>query len=355
MKGRLLATLLLLTILGTSACAAAPAEPLPESEATPEITAPEPTPEPEPTEVVPEPTAQLEPVCGSLTLVGGTEMEWLCGIPFQEPGFLARGKNGEDRSERVTVSGKPCCWQTGTYVLDYCFTDDDGEQICAQRVVQVIPQSLPETVAPEEKVIYLTFDDGPCENTRQVLEILEKYDAKATFFVLLNRERFLDILPEIQQGGHTIGIHGFRHAATRGLYDSERSFFEDFLKAQETLYAVTGSYATISRFPGGSRTANGYLGHKLPGGMEQVGRRLAEMGVRYYDWNAQIEASTTNSSQGTFENFCAMVPELEVPICLQHDTRAYSVNALEKMLQWGTENGYRFRAMDNTVPEVQRY
>ena len=311
-------------------------------EESPEAT-PQATPEPAPS---PEPAAHIE-------LLGGEELDWLCGREFVDPGFIALDKMGNDMSGQTQISGKVICWKVGDYALEYSFTDENGETVSCRRNGHVVPVGVPETVK-EEKVIYLTFDDGPCKNTREVLEILDKYDAKATFFVVLGNEKYLDILPEIKEAGHSLGIHAYKHNYD-SLYMSERRFFEDFVKAQQILYEYTGEYADISRFPGGGRTAKGNLSHKIEGGMAGLEQRLADMGVRYYDWNLQIEDSRNGSTENTCRNFCSWVSDKEVPISLQHDTRAYSIKALEKMLQWGIENGYTFKAMDNTVPPVHFY
>ena len=343
MKKIMLFALMISLLMAGCATTPLPEEKLPEP--TPEIT-PEPT---KAVEIIEELLVEELPT-SCIEFVGGESFSWPCGIPFGEPGYIAYDMAGNDVSDLVTISGDVCCWKTGEYELEYSFEDIDGERISQTRTVHIEAQGLPETVE-EEKVIYLSFDDGPCENTETVLEILDKYNAKATFFVLTDRGEYLNILPQIKEAGHSIGIHANNHSIEK-LYYSEKTLFEDYMEAQKLLYEYTGEYATISRFPGGSRTANGYLGHRMPGGMKDIEKRLADMGIRYYDWNAQIEASKTGSSKETYENFCAMVPKQAVPVCLQHDTRAYSVRALEEMLQWGTENGYTFKAMDNTVPEV---
>ena len=64
-----------------------------------------------------------------------------------------------------------------------------------------------------EKVLYLSFDDGPNpEITPKVLELLKKYSAKASFFCIgKNAEQYPDILNLIKQNGHTIGNHSYSH------------------------------------------------------------------------------------------------------------------------------------------------
>ena len=65
------------------------------------------------------------------------------------------------------------------------------------------------TVIPEEKVIYLTFDDGPSIYTEDVLALLERYDIKATFFVCDTARS--QLIAKIHEAGHTIGIHCQNH------------------------------------------------------------------------------------------------------------------------------------------------
>lgn len=83
-----------------------------------------------------------------------------------------------------------------------------------------------------EKVIYLTFDDGPTEeNTLWILDLLDKYNIKATFFCIgRNVEQHPDLYCEIIKRGHTIGVHGYDHK--RGLYKDNAAFMEDIGKAE---------------------------------------------------------------------------------------------------------------------------
>lgn len=327
-----------LTVLMLPACGAEPAAgPEPTAEPVAEVTMP-----------TPEPTPSPEPPRAGMQLVGPEELEWICGRPYEEPGAIAWEKSGEDRSGEIRVSGEVICWKTGSYTIDYSFTDEDGQQHSLQRVVNVIPAELPEPV-PTEKVIYLTFDDGPSPETPRLLDILDKYDVKASFFIVGTQEEQRGYIKEIHDRGHTIGLHCYSHDIP-GIYrGGEELYFEDFMKAQRVIYDATGSYAQISRFPGGSVTAWAYLRDDY----EAVEQRLRDMGVRSYDWNIQCENLETLSTMQCYYNFIYSVPGYDMSIPLQHDTLVSSVNAVEDMIIWGLENGYEFRALDNTVPEVR--
>lgn len=287
----------------------------------------------------------------SVILNGESEISWICGIPFEDPGYTAYGMNGEDLTEKVKIKGECLCWKVGDYELSYMLMDGRQVVASATRLVHVIPAELPETVRPH-RTIYLTFDDGPCENTELVLETLAKYDVKATFFIVAERAPcHLEILPRIIAEGHTLGIHCYSHYID-GLYWDEASFFSDFMKAQKVVYQYTGTYAHVSRLPGGSRTAHNLI-ITLENGYDQLREMMHNMGVRYYDWNVQPE--TYESTDGVEYLFTHPDKDYDFAIVLQHDTKGYSVLALDSMIQWALKQGYSFAPIDLTTPEIQFY
>ena len=283
-------------------------------------------------------------------LCGGEKLEWLCGVPFKEPGFTARGPEGEDRSGDVKVEGRVRVWRAGDYTLRYVLREGDTVLAERERTVHVVPQSLPETVQPPKGTICLTFDDGPCEYTEQALETLAKYNVKATFFVIANRTKFLDLLPKIVEQGHTLGIHCYDHTGYGWLYKNEENYFGDLLKAQEIVREYTGEYAHVLRFPGGGRTAS-FLAGTLEGGYGELYDILHDMGIRVYDWNVQPESSS-KTTEGTIVDFTHPREPYEYAVVLQHDARRFSVAALDKMIQWALDEGYTFASLDETFPEI---
>ena len=109
------------------------------------------------------------------------------------------------------------------------------------------------TNVEKTKTMYLTFDDGPsAEYTDTILDVLAKYDIKATFFLVGdNVEKRPEVAKRIAEEGHTIGIHCYAHAYD-DIYDSVDSYVEDFEKAYQVIYEITGVEVKIFRFPGGS-------------------------------------------------------------------------------------------------------
>ncbi len=347
-------TVLFLALLCTLALSAllpgcgapAPAEtpsPVPEPSAAP---APTPSPTPSPTPA-PTPVPKNE-----IRLSDGEEIDWPCGTPWTDPGWTAFGRDGEDCSEAVEVSGRIREWRAGEQTLTYTLSDETGEIASAERTVHVIPQGLPEPVEPAPGTIYLTFDDGPGPYTDEVLEILARYDVKATFFVVLSQTKHLDKLQHILDGGHTIGIHAHWHPSQdfTWLYKNEDNFFTDFMEAQQILHDTTGTWAYCARFPGGGNTAS-FLAGTLDGGYEELYGILEDMGVRSFDWNVQPESST-RTTEGTILDFTHALRPDGVFVVLQHDIRLYSVAALEKMITYALENGYTFSRIEPDTPAV---
>lgn len=283
-------------------------------------------------------------------LEDGNSIDWPCGLPFEDPGYVAFSEEGEYVSEYVEIEGEVLCWKAGSYTLSYRLSDFFGEEQLVCRTVNVVPLALSETVV-RDKTIYLTFDDGPCQYTEKVLEILDSYDAKATFFVICNGDDpFFYMVSDIMERGHAVGIHCSDHEYSR-LYSSEDYFFEDLMEAQQLLYNETGRYATLYRFPGGSDTAYHMLGRRTEGGFDVIKQQMHDMGIRFYDWNVKTEGDGV-TGESMMYGFMHQVLAAETPISLQHDTRLYSVNMLERFLSWGVSNGYTFAAIDTSTPEI---
>lgn len=140
------------------------------------------------------------------------------------------------------------------------------------------------------KTMYLTFDDGPSEeSTSAVLDILKERNIKATFFVVgENVRKHPDVAKRIAAEGHTIGIHCDSHDYGQ-LYQNVDSYLEDFQRAYDTVYEVTGVRARLFRFPGGS--VNAY-DKKICGDIIEA---MTEKGFIYYDWNASLEDAVGKS------------------------------------------------------------
>ena len=100
----------------------------------------------------------------------------------------------------------------------------------------------------DEKVVYLTFDDGPSENTKKILDILAEYDAKATFFITGANEQCRPYIKEAYDAGHTIGLHTYTHNYDE-VYESDEAYFADLEKVGEVAKEQIGFVPCFIRYP----------------------------------------------------------------------------------------------------------
>lgn len=129
-------------------------------------------------------------------------------------------------------------------------------------------------------VCYLTFDDGPSDNTLRILDILDTYGVKATFFVVGTAKT--QYLPQIASRGHAIGLHTASHKYEM-IYKDINSYLEDVKQISDIVYSKTGVRSNILRFPGGS--SNVISANYCEGIMSDLTVRMPELGYSYYDWN----------------------------------------------------------------------
>ena len=240
------------------------------------------------------------------------------------------------------VSGEVNVNLCGEYILTYEVFDNAGNKTKAERTVSV---KQPETIIPEGKIIYLTFDDGPGKYTDEILEILKKYDIKATFFTCGNGQP--KKITQIYEAGHTVGIHCRNHDYTI-VYANEEAYFEDLFAMQDLIYECTGVRTTLVRFPGGSSNK---VSEFNPGIMTRLTEQLQLQGFQYFDWNVSSGDSGTKDTEKILNNMINGVKKHKWSVVLQHpETREYSMNALERFIVWAIENGYTFLNLDNTSP-----
>lgn len=280
-----------------------------------------------------------------LTLLGSEEETVYLGRPYLEPGYVATDNFDGDMTAQVVVTGTVDTLTKGVYPITYSVTDTFGNSATVQRTVTVDAAPQPETVVPEGKVIYLTFDDGPSKYTEKLLAILQKYNVKATFFVV--NTSYIHLLPEIAAQGHTIGVHTGSHIY-REIYASEEAFFRDFKGMHNDILQRTGVSTTLMRFPGGS---SNQVSSFNPGIMTRLTKLVTEYGLQYFDWNVDsMDATYAKTTQEIYENVISGIQKQRCSVVLQHDLYEHSVDAVELIIQWGLENGYRFLPLEPSSP-----
>ena len=281
-----------------------------------------------------------------IRLTGGEEVDVGAAFTFTDPGYEATDESGNDLTSYVQVTGEVIPWKVGSYELNYYIMNEQGETATARRTVNIVPQPMEPMVIPEEKTIYLTFDDGPGPYTGQLLDILARYGVKATFFVTGDDPDYNDLIGRAYREGHTIGVHIFSHDYYR-IYSSDQAFFDDFLATEDLIYEQTGTYSRLFRFPGGS--SNTVSRNYNYGIMSRLAKTFTDMGYVYFDWNVTSgDAGETSSTYRVIENVAAGCSENTVNVVLQHDIKGFSVDAVAQIINWGRNHGYTFKALDET-------
>lgn len=195
----------------------------------------------------------------------------------------------------------------------------------------------------DEKVVYLTFDDGPSENTGKILDILGKYDAKATFFITGSNADQRPMIKKAYDQGHTIGLHTYSHDYA-DVYSSEDAYFKDLEKVGEIAEEQIGYVPCFIRFPGGS--SNVVSSKYSPGIMSKLVGKVQEKGYQYYDWNVDSGDGAGADSEEIRNR--SVTDRYSHVMILFHDSRAKAetVEALPAIMDYYKELGYEFRAID---------
>lgn len=297
-----------------------------------------------------------DPISPEITLLGAPHMMLQVGMTYQEQGATATDNCDGDLSQQVTVSGGVDTGKEGIYTVNYSVKDSFGNEATAQRTIFVskmpvvpgVPHTQYETPLPSNgKVIYLTFDDGPSTHTPKLLDILDKYQVKATFFVVYASNK--EVLKRMADSGHAIAIHSATHNYAQ-IYSSKEAYWNDLRIVQQKIEAATGIKTKMVRFPGGS--SNTISVQYCPGIMTELTRDLLNNGYQYFDWHVSSKdaGGAKTRDEVFYYSVTGIAERTEDTILLQHDTTSFSVEAAEMIIQWGIANGYRFEVLTMEGP-----
>lgn len=205
------------------------------------------------------------------------------------------------------------------------------------------------------KTAYLTFDDGPSANTALILDILKRYQVKATFFVIGNTsDKGKELYRRIVAEGHAIGLHGFVHDYAVA-YQSADAYMNNLYRMQDLLYHTIGQRPTVSRFLGGSNSGMGakYGGLGL---MKNLTARVRAEGLQYFDWNvSSADASKPLlDAQTIVDSVLTGVKQHNQAVILMHDAPAKTttVDALPRVIEGLEAQGFVFAELTPSSPVV---
>lgn len=277
-----------------------------------------------------------------INLKGEKTIYLIKGEKYKEPGYEATDNCIKNMTEKVKVTNNININKVGKYEINYEASDGFNNTV-VNRIVYVYEKKPDISIG--NKVIYLTFDDGPSVYTKELLNILKEYNVKATFFVTGNGNR--EYIKKAYNEGHSIGIHTYSHVY-KNVYASEEAYFNDLEKVQKIIKEQTGEESRLVRFPGGSSNT---VSRFNKGIMTRLSKELERRGYKYFDWNVS-SSDTVKSNSDDIDNTVIRRLKKGNNVVLQHDTKYYSVKAVRKIIEYGLANGYTFAKLDVTSPTV---
>ena len=241
-------------------------------------------------------------------------------------------------------------------MLSYDSTEAVGGEKATEQVIVNVSNAVEsdsENLAKEndQLKVYLTFDDGPSDNTAAILDTLAEYNVKATFFVVgKTDDQSKAMYQRIVNEGHTLGMHSYSHKYSV-VYDSLDSFESDFNQIQSYLYDITGRECKLYRFPGGSSNQVSNTD------MSEFIRFLNEEGVTYFDWNVSSGDATSQAytADELLGNVLNDVTKYKTSVVLMHDsnTKTATVEALGPMIEALQGMGAQILPIDENTTLVQ--
>ena len=212
----------------------------------------------------------------------------------------------------------------------------------------------------KKKLCYITIDDGPYNRGLKYLDIFNKYDVKATFFLTTaNGDKLPDQAditassryPEYLKYGHTIGNHTYSHDYKNGgIYSDTGAFMKAVEDQRKFTEEATGGYSpVIVRFPGGTSMAGDRL--------EDIEEALREKGYVWADWtidSGDSWGSDRANSALIKSNVMAATKEQDIMVILFHEWSQPTIDALPEIIEGLQEKGYIFMPLFPESAMVQR-
>lgn len=183
------------------------------------------------------------------------------------------------------------------------------------------------------KIAYLTFDDGPNKSTDKILDILQKENIPATFFIVgsaVNQNNKSSV-KRMADEGHYVGAHSMTHNYQL-LYDN-RTYINEMLKVQDIIEDITGTRNLLVRSPYGSQ----------PGMVQDIRNEAVKNHMKVWDWTVDsLDWNLSGKPEGIIQNIKKQTKD-KVEVILLHD-RETTVDALPDIIQYLRSEGYIFKA-----------
>ncbi len=179
--------------------------------------------------------------------------------------------------------------------------------------------------------VAITFDDGPDINTLEILKVLKKYNAKATFFCIGKQvDKHPEIAKQIIADGHIIGNHTHSHSKFIDTYGPKK-FAEEIHKADASIYKAIGKTPLLFRPPYGVTNP-------------EIAKALKITKHYVIGWNKRSFDTSTSSLEKIYERITVKLKPGDV--ILLHDTQLHTVDILEQLLVYLEENKFKAIGVD---------
>lgn len=194
--------------------------------------------------------------------------------------------------------------------LAQCLFDENGKLVSKKQMID-----------PDQPMVALTFDDGPGKRTNEVLDVLERYDAHATFFMLgQNVSRYKDEVKRMKEIGCELGNHSYDHTSLASLDAS--GVKKQISETNREIKKITGSAATVMRPPYGA--INDTV-------KDNVGMPMILWNIDTLDWKTRDAKKTIQAGMKAEDG----------DVILVHDIHSETVDAVIKLIPKLEQAGFQ--------------
>lgn len=274
------------------------------------------------------------------------------GSTYEDEGAVLKDGCGNSSDVTLEVVNEVDTTKAGEYSITYQYVNEAQETV--KKIRKVIVYDKNDSKYYEElgeKIVYLTFDDGPGQYTAELLDILKKYNVKATFFVTNQFKKYVPLIKREYDEGHVIAVHSLTHKWS--IYQSVETYLKDFNDMNDIIYKYTGERAQIFRFPGGG--SNTVSRKYSKGVVKAIASKMTEKGYVYFDWNVDSNDAAGAKSDAIYKNVIAGIEKHKSSVVLMHDIKRGTVDVIEEIIKYGLENGYTFKTLTTTSPTVHHH
>ncbi len=273
-------------------------------------------------------------------LKGNSTIYLALNSKYQEQGAGYYDGCGKELNEKITISGNVDTGKVGTYTVTYSLAS--GAKLI--RKINVYDESS----IGKGKVLYLTFDDGPGQYTQKILNTLDKYNVKATFFVTNQFPNYAYLIKNEYQKGHAVAVHTYSH--NYNVYRSVSQYISDFNKMNDVIQKYTGIKSKIFRFPGGS--SNTVSRNYAKGVVSEIAKKMTNDGYQYFDWDISSGDAASKGQSEIYSNVVNGAKSCSKCVILMHDIKKTTANELDNILKTLTSRGYSFATLNTNSPVV---